>query len=463
MDQDRPTQIGLFRYGIIAPLLARDLEPAERNAVRAEILAGLYLWPGEHQRRPLRDRTLRRWLQLYRKGGFDALKPRARRDAYITRKVPPAVLERAVALREELPSRSVRQIIAILEGDPDLGLQPDQIKDSTLSRHLRLRGKTRAALKATQRRPFRRYEKPVRNSQWQSDAWHGPMLPDPREPDKNRRTYCIAFMDDFSRLVTHAQFLWAEDLPSLLECFKQALLKRGIPDRVYCDNGAAYVSHQFDLICARLGIRRLSARPYAPEGKGKIERFWKTLGDSFLPELRALQVTTLDELNQFFWAWLEQGYHHRYHREIDDTPAHRFAHSPGELRWVDLETLNQAFLWAEVRKVDKTACVSLFGNTYEVDPSLVRQKVTLRYNPFDLRKIQVWVKDTRYPDAILQQLVREQQAGVHPTTEPPPHPEPTGLNYLRILKGRHDQATRAALGRLSFRRLQDRKGGDGTV
>ena len=268
MDKDRRTEIALFRWGIIAPLLARDLDRAGRDEVRAEILAGLHLWPGEHERRRIGGRTLRRWVQAYRRGGFEALKPRARSDASLTRKVPAAILAKAVAVREATPERSVRQIVEILEGDSSLALPPGKIKASTLSRHLRLRGKTRVAMKATQSRPFRRYEKSARNSQWQSDAWYGPLLPDPTEPGKTRRTYCIAFLDDHSRLVTHAQFFFAEDLPSLLECFKQALLKRGIPDRVYCDNGAAYSSHQFDLICARLGIRHLSARPYMPEGKG---------------------------------------------------------------------------------------------------------------------------------------------------------------------------------------------------
>ena len=191
--------------------------------------------------------------------------------------------------------------------------------------------------------------------------------------------------------------------------------------------------------------------------KGKVERFWRTLGDSFLPELRALPVTTLDELNQFFWAWLEQGYHHRMHREIDDTPAHRFAHSPGELRWVDLQALNQAFLWTEERKVDKTACVSFQGNTYEVDPQLVRQKVLLRFDPFDLRSIQVWRGTMRYADAVPATVRREQHDAVRPATAPAAEPAATGLNYLRLLKGRHDEATRTALGRLSFRRLRDRQ------
>ena len=198
--------------------------------------------------------------------------------------------------------------------------------------------------------------------------------------------------------------------------------------------------------------------------KGKVERFWKTLGDSFLPELRALAVTTLDELNQILWAWLEQGYHHRVNRETDDTPAHRFAHSPGELRWVDLETLNQAFLWSEERKVDKTACISFQGNTYEVDPQLVRQKVTLRYDPFNLRCIQVWREQTRYADAMPATVRRERHDGVQPLTPPPPpDPAATGLNYLRILKGRHEESTRAALGRLSFRRLRHREEGTGDV
>ncbi|MEW6080370.1 MAG: helix-turn-helix domain-containing protein [Bacillota bacterium] len=229
---DRPTQVGLFRYSVIAPLLAPDLSTAERVRLRQEILDQMHLAPGESKGRKVSARTLRRWQKDYRERGFAGLRPRARRDQGRPRRMDAAVLQKAVALREEVPERSVRQIVEILTLDPDTPVQAGELKSSTLARHLRRLGKTRSLLKLP-KQAYRRYEKDRPNAQWQSDVFYGPFLPDPQ--GEMRRTYLIAFLDDHSRLVPHGQFYWAEDLPSLLDCFKKAILKRGIPARVYCD------------------------------------------------------------------------------------------------------------------------------------------------------------------------------------------------------------------------------------
>jgi transposase InsO family protein len=238
------------------------------------------------------------------------------------------VLEKAVALREEVPERSARQIIDILVLDPDTPVGAGDLKPSTLARHLARLGKTRSLLKAP-KRSFRRYEKERPNPQWQSDVWYGPYLPDPKNPSAKRRTYLIAFLDDHSRLVTQGAFYPAEDLQSRLDGLRKALLKRGLPARLYCDNALIYTSRQFSRIVAELGIHHISARPYAPAGKGKIERFWRTVDCSFLPELKARPAKTLEELNALFGAWLEQGYHHWPNRETGETPAARFARGDG--------------------------------------------------------------------------------------------------------------------------------------
>ncbi|MDQ7795132.1 MAG: DDE-type integrase/transposase/recombinase, partial [bacterium] len=376
---DRPTQVALFRYSVIARLLAPDLSTAERVCLRQEILARMHLGPGESRGRKVSARTLRRWQKDYREKGFAGLRPRARRDQGRPRRMDPAVLEKAVALREEVPERSVRQIVEILTLDPETPVQAGELKLSTLARHLRRLGKTRSLLKLP-KQAYRRYEKDRPNAQWQSDVFHGPFLPDPQ--GEMRRTYLIAFLDDHSRLVPHGQFYWAEDLSSLLDCFKKAILKRGIPARVYCDNGVIYQSHQFQRICAELGILHLSARPYSPQGKGKIERFWQGVDGSFLPELRAYPVGSLDELNRLFGAWLEQGYHHRVNRETAQTPSARFAQALEDIRLADPARVAHVFLWQQERRVDKTGVVSLEGNRYEVDSRLALRKVQLRYDPF---------------------------------------------------------------------------------
>jgi len=221
----------------------------------------------------------------------------------------------------------------------------------------------------------------------------------------------------YSRLITHGAFYPAEDLQSLLDCLKKAILKRGVPARLYCDNGVIYTSRQFSRIVAELGIHHISASPYAPEGKGKIERFWLTVDFSFLPELKARPAETLEELNALFAAWLEQGYHHWENRETGETPAARFARALGDIRLPDPARLAQVFLWKKSLKADKTAQVSLEGNRYEVDPRLARRKVELRYDPFDLSTVQVWYDGRRFDDARPYDLVRQHDRPVRPPVQ----------------------------------------------
>jgi len=451
---DHATEVALWRYGIIAPLLAPDLDPAEARRTRAGILERKHVFPGEGKTRGISERTLRRWLLAYRKGGFEGLKPRARKDRGRPRNIEPEVLEKAAALREEVPERSTRQIIDILALDP--GTRAGPLKRSTLSRHLHRLGKTRSLLKAP-KGSFRRYEKDRPNAQWQSDVWHGPYLPDPKDPTKKRRTYLIAFLDDHSRLITHGAFYPAEDLQSLLDCLKKAILKRGLPARLYCDNGVIYTSRQFSRIVAELGIHHISARPYAPEGKGKIERFWLTVDFSFLPELKARPAETLEELNALFAAWLEQGYHHWKNRETGETPAARFARALGDIRLPDPARLAQVFLWKKSLKADKTAQVSLEGNRYEVDPRLARRKVELRYDPFDLSTVQVWYDGRRFDDARPYDLVRQHDRRVRPPVQEEMALPSTGLSYLDLLLGKHETEARTALGRISFHRPQPKE------
>jgi len=362
---DHATEVALWRYGIIAPLLSPDLEPAEARRVRADILGRQHACPGEGKAREVSERTLRRWLSAYRRGGFGALGPKTRKDRGKPRNIEPQVLEKAAALREEVPERSTRQIIDILSLDPGTEAKAGQLKRSTLSRHLARLGKTTSLLKAP-KGAFRRYEKDRPNTQWQSDVWYGPFLPDPGDPAKKHRTYLIAFLDDNSRLITHGAFYWAEDLPSLLDCLKKAVLKRGLPARLYCDNGVVYKAKQFSRIVAELGIHHISARPYAPEGKGKIERFWRTVDSSFLPELPKRPAQTLEELNALWGGWVEQGYHHWTNRETGEAPAAPFARGIADIRFPNPVHLAETFLWREERRVDKTGQVSLQGNRYEV-------------------------------------------------------------------------------------------------
>ena len=225
--------------------------------------------------------------------------PRSDRGKLV--KLTPDILQRAKELKQANPSRSIPHIINMLSSELGYKLE---IAPSTLWRHLSkmgLGGRT-----TLPKSGFKRWSTAAPNDIWQSDVNYGPYIPDPGNPDIKRRTYLIAFLDDYSRLITHAEYFFAESVYSLEICFKKALLRKGVPKQVYVDNGAVFQSHVFHQACAELGIRHISAKPYSPEGKGKLERFWRTLNDDFVVELHTDPVQTLEELNKKLWAWLEE-------------------------------------------------------------------------------------------------------------------------------------------------------------
>jgi putative transposase len=200
---DLNTDIALFRYGLIAQLVHTPPDTGQQERLLREIASRTYTIPGSPRIR-VSITTLRRYLKTYREKGFDALRPGSRADAGAPRAFPPEVLEKAIALREEQPSRTTQTIVDILRRDESLSL-PRSLNVHTLTTHLRRHGKTRRVLAQTGK-TYRRFERDHVNSLWQGDAMVGPWLPDPYAPGKKRRTHLFCFLDDHSRLVPYAEF-----------------------------------------------------------------------------------------------------------------------------------------------------------------------------------------------------------------------------------------------------------------
>jgi transposase InsO family protein len=413
---DHAWDLALARYAVIAPLVCRSLEPAEREVLRKEILAALHRFPGERHRR-IAPRTLRDWCQRYRQGGIDRLRPGGRKDRGVPRAVPPEVIARAKALKAELPARSSRAIADLLVAEGQGALAA-----STLRYHL---SQAELPPKPTgengSAKAYRRFEHPRPNDCWQSDMSDGLWLPDPADPSKQRKCHAHGFIDDHSRLVTHVQFYWRESLPALENCFRQAIARHGIPRMVYWDNGSAYRARQLRKMAARLGTEVVFATPYAPEGKGKIERFWGTLKAIFYPEAQAAGIQTLEELNTFLWAWLERHYTHRVHSETGQAPLDRWEAGREHVRTLTPEDLADTFLWEEDRQVTRTGDVQLAGNRYPVPAELVGQRVVVRYDPFDLAEVQIVLKGRLVGTFRPAQLVTRTFSKAQPRQEPPRH------------------------------------------
>ena len=431
-------QVAAFRYGLIAPIVCRQtpLLPGELKAYLEETASQIYEIPGS-ARNKVSTRTMERYLSLYRKGGYDALKPQAKSSKGRTT-IPAPVLQQAIELRRERPERSVEQIIFMLEenGIVDRG----SLANSTLARQLRLAGASRNEM-LVKTEGYRRFEAEDAHVIWQSDFQHTLYLPDPQDPKRKKKAMLFAILDDYSRYVVQAQFYWDEKLPRLEDSLKKAILRWGIPEQFYCDNGAVFSSAHLARICGKLGIRLSHSRPYRPAGRGKVERLFRFIDTSFKPEayqqIEAGQIATLEELNHALAAWLDGYYHLRVHGGTKEKPKSRLESSCRKPRRVSMTELADIFLWQEERKADKAGCIKVQGNLYEVDLELAGKKVLLRYDPFDLSTIQVWHGEKRFQDAVPLDLTRRHHPRVKPE-RPKTVPE-EGLSFFTAAETRRQQ------------------------
>lgn len=440
----RPEQTALFRYQLIARLLDPQIPAEERRAWRDWVTAHEHAGP-DGKRRRVSERTLRRWVALYRAGEFPAMQRPPRRDQGSARRLPDAVLQAAVALKQQEPGRSVPQVIERLQLN---GLvEPGGLHRATLWRQL-----ARQGLGGRQAPPtgkgLRRFEAEAPGRLYQGDVKYGPYLPDPHDPQRMRRTYLVGFLDDTSRLLTHGEFFWAEDIYALELCFQKAILRRGAPRAVYVDRGLIFQSRLFSYACAELGVEHISATAYHPQGKGKLERYWRTVDEAFLLELRHEPVTSLAALNQRFWAWVEEVYHVRAHSETGQTPLQRWGQG-NQARPVDPGRAAAVFLWRTRRQADATAVIPFEGNRYQLPAQFARQKVEIRYHPLDLQHLQVWQHDRLVAHAEvldLRQGMLRQVAEAHRL----PDPQAGRIPYLELLVQQRERRTQASLSPLRF-------------
>jgi transposase InsO family protein len=432
MPTDFPTHaetVALFRYGLIADL--RDVRPGDRSLhTRLDEKAERdYDIPGT-TRRHVAPGTLRDWLSAYRRGGFDALKPRPRRDVGRARALPQSVADALCTLKEEAPTFSVMMLIAAARQrqliPADLPVAP-----ATVHRLLTRHGLMTRPSEAPPTKDRRRFAFALANELWMSDVMHGPSVLD--EDRRRHKTYLIALLDDATRVVPHAAFARSESVAAFLPVFARALQRRAVPLRLYVDNGSAYRSRHLALVCAKLGVTLIHARPYQPQAKGKIERFFRTARAQLLPTLTEADTRSLEALNRRLWAWLEDEYHETPHRGLEgETPLARWAATAGGLA-LPPDHLDELFLFEEKRKVQKDRTVSLRGVVYEVDASLVGETVTLRYDPARAtRGITVLCRDrvidiAKPVDAYANCFVRRDHGTKNFTPTAPATPPPAGL------------------------------------
>lgn len=383
----------LKRLEMITPLMDPDLDEARRCQMRRKIA----------EKNGLTTRSLYRYEKYYRENSFDGLRPMNRQKRR-SMKLPEnydEIVAQAIQLRREVPKRSVRQIIKILEIEG--WAPPGMLKASTLQRHLYNAGLGKKQMRKyaeSRETSSRRFCRPHRLELVQGDIKYGPQIRD--KDGKLIKTYLSSLIDDHSRYILQSEFYDNQRSEIVEDTFYKAVLKHGSFDCGYLDNGKQYVTERLQKSCGKLGIRLLHAKPRNAEGKGKIEKFHQVV-DSFIAEIRVAHVHSVSELNERWKYYLEEEYQKESHDGIKEyyealdvsvpqggiSPEMEWNRDARKLTFLDVGTVSEAFKRHESRQIDKAGCFSFGGRLYEASMALAGAEVEIIYDPLHTEEIEV--------------------------------------------------------------------------
>lgn len=388
MEETRNQRIALFRFAVIADLVGLSkLDHGQREARIKELAERQWQIPFS-QKSSISRSTIRAWLRRYEDSGrkLESLYPKQRQDAGVSRSIDPETELALINLRREMPRASLAVVLQLARRRK---LLPAGFAASRQSIYRLFR---RHGLHRQQPPPQdrRRFEAELPNDLWQADCMHGPRV---NCDGKQRKTFLFACIDDHSRLITGARFYLRENIDCFQDCLLRALETRGLPRKLYVDNGPSFRSQRLAFACASLGIALLFATPYTPQGKGKIERHFRTVRTQLLPLVG--DHDTLDQLNARLADWLDGTYHQRVHSTTGERPLQRYLRHLELLRPAP-DDLRDHFRTVTRRKVDKDRSVSLHGKLYEAPVGLIGNTVVLRYHDADPTRIEVFFEDRSY-------------------------------------------------------------------
>lgn len=379
MKQEKQHEIALMRYATIAPLIAGlDEEYPSKTAFYLEASEKGSLGPDGkiHHYAPA---TIERWYLDYQKHGFDALVPKGRADAGMSRKLDDDLKERIRYFKTNYPRMSASAIYRQLKSDGSI--INGQVSESTICRFV---NQLQNELRQTPNRDMRRYERPHINEVWCGDSSVGPRLTD--KEGKKHRVYVIALLDDASRFIVGINVFYNDNFINLMSVMKSAVAKYGRPKVLNFDNGKSYKNKQMELLTARIGTTLSYCQPYTPTGKAKIERWFRTMKDQWMASLDMQDFHSLDELRGSLHSYV-QHYNQTPHSSLHGkSPQDRFFAEPEQIRRIPDEQIDKDFLLEIERRVSADSVIVIDQIEYEVDYRFAKQRIRLRYSP-DMKDI----------------------------------------------------------------------------
>jgi len=372
------------------------IEFAPGKSIRAKIEHVSTLVFKDEEGTPLQFtwRTIQTWYSRYKKDGITSMKPKPRSDRGHARKVEPELVQEAID--QVLPHfRGTENIASIYRACIEKNLlQRERVAPNTFRRIVARYDMLKPASE-TESKARLAFSKAHANQLWQADTMCGPYV---SHKGKKLQAKLIAFVDDASRVCCHGQFFPAENTDTLLIALKSALYKRGVPECLYVDNGSIYASKELGQVCGRLGCVLSHAPVRDGAAKGKVERFFRTVRQSFLT--RQLDLSSIDALNRAFYQWVENEYNAKEHSTIGMKPVDRFGldlsrvrHLPGD------QVREELFFVEEPRKVRADNTFDLKKVRYEAPRDLRNRSIDVRFNRQAIDLVVVYFKGERMGEA----------------------------------------------------------------
>jgi transposase InsO family protein len=410
-------EVAIFRNEIIGALVRRDLDHGELAAELRRLSKQHFRPPVSATTRCYSVTTLERWYYACRSGGLAALEPEGRSDGGRARALSDEQRELLLDIRREHRNASVPLILRTLQLDGRL--DKAAVSAQTVRRLYLDHGLDRIPLRDGSSPKVRlRWQADRPGALWHADVMHGKSF----VQDGKRKTVRVhAFLDDASRYIVGLEALHTEREEDMLRLFVRALRAHGCPEALFLDNGSTYRGEILRIACARLGITLVHARPYDPEARGKMERYWRTLREGCADYI--IEPQSLHDINVRLWAFVGQYYHQAPHAGLlGRSPDSVWSEAGEHRRTDDLDEakLRDALTVRERRRVRRDTTLSVAGATYELDQGfLVGRIVTVGYCVLD-EPLEPWIE----LDGKRLSLHLVDPVGNANRRRPPRHPQP---------------------------------------
>lgn len=382
-------EVASIRLALIQPAFNGTYPDASKKAYYSRIAEIPVKLPGGKEIK-YAPGSLACFESAYRKGGFEALIPKKRSDIGVSRKIDTDTATAIYNIRERFPKINATEIYNKLIADGII--KKDEVSLITVQRFVKknnLKGAQNSGLK--DRKAF---EEEQVCGMYQADSLYGPYL---TEKGQRRRTYCIMIIDDRSRMIVGGRFFYADNAYNFQRVLKEAVAARGIPVKLYVDNGSPYKNEQLSMICGRLGTVLLHTAVRDGASKGKVERNFRTLRNRFLNVMDPTQLSGIDELNSRLKEYINK-HNTTIHSATGMTPSDRYLQGISAVKMpINQKWLEDCFMNRVKRLVKNDATIVIDKVLYDVPMEFIRTRVEVCYLPDDMEHAYILYEGKEYP------------------------------------------------------------------